>query len=60
MTACVRQRQRDRRRRDCAQVVASSGHGLNIFPDAINDLGVIVGRGPAGAVVGSGGTFQNE
>jgi probable HAF family extracellular repeat protein len=33
--------------------------GLNIFPDAINDFGVIVGQGPEGAVVDSGGTFQN-
>jgi probable HAF family extracellular repeat protein len=33
--------------------------GLNVFPDAINDLGVIVGQGPGGAVVDSGGGFQN-
>jgi probable HAF family extracellular repeat protein len=33
--------------------------GLNIFPDAINDSGVIVGQGPAGAVIDSGGTLQN-
>ena len=33
--------------------------GLNVFPDAINDLGVIVGQGPGGAVIDSGGTAQN-
>jgi probable HAF family extracellular repeat protein len=33
--------------------------GLNIFPDAINDSGVIVGQGPGGAVVDSGSGFQN-
>jgi probable HAF family extracellular repeat protein len=33
--------------------------GLNVFPDAINDLGVIVGQGPGGAVVDSGSGFQN-
>jgi probable HAF family extracellular repeat protein len=33
--------------------------GLNVFPDAINDLGAIVGQGPGGAVVDSGGGFQN-
>jgi len=33
--------------------------GLNVFPDAINDSGVIVGQGPGGAVVDSGNGFQN-
>jgi probable HAF family extracellular repeat protein len=33
--------------------------GLNVFPDAINDLGVIVGQGPGGAVIDSGGAIQN-
>ena len=37
--------------------------GLNVFPYAINDHGVIVGEGPTGgpggAVVDSGGGFQN-
>jgi probable HAF family extracellular repeat protein len=33
--------------------------GLNIFPYAINDLGVIVGQGPADAIVGSPGHFQS-
>ncbi len=34
--------------------------GLNVFPYAINDHGVIVGQGPTGgAVVDSGGGFQN-
>jgi probable HAF family extracellular repeat protein len=33
--------------------------GLNVFPDAINDFGVIVGQGPGGAVIDSGGTVRN-
>jgi probable HAF family extracellular repeat protein len=33
--------------------------GLNVFPDAINDFGVIVGQGPGGAVIDSGGALQN-
>jgi probable HAF family extracellular repeat protein len=33
--------------------------GLNIFPDAINDSGVIAGQGPAGAVVGTAGHLQS-
>jgi len=33
--------------------------GLNIFPDAINDHGVIAGQGPSGAVVGTAGHLQN-
>jgi probable HAF family extracellular repeat protein len=33
--------------------------GPNINPDAINDSGVIVGHGPGGAVIDSGGTIQN-
>jgi probable HAF family extracellular repeat protein len=33
--------------------------GLNIFPDAINGQGAIAGQGPAGAIVGTPGHFQN-
>jgi probable HAF family extracellular repeat protein len=33
--------------------------GLNIFPYAINDLGVIVGQGPGNAIVGTPGHFQS-
>lgn len=33
--------------------------GLNIFPYAINDLGVIVGQGPGNAIVGTAGHFQS-
>jgi len=33
--------------------------GLNIFPDAINDSGVIAGQGPAGAIVGTAGHLQS-
>jgi probable HAF family extracellular repeat protein len=33
--------------------------GLNVFPDAINDLGVIAGQGPGGAIVGTPGHFQS-
>jgi probable HAF family extracellular repeat protein len=33
--------------------------GLNIFPDAINKLGVIVGQGPGGAVVDAGSGLLN-
>jgi probable HAF family extracellular repeat protein len=33
--------------------------GLNLFPDAINDLGVIAGQGPGGAIVGTPGHFRN-
>ena len=33
--------------------------GLNVFPDAINDVGVVVGQGPGGAIADSGGAVQN-
>jgi probable HAF family extracellular repeat protein len=33
--------------------------GLNIFPYAINNLGVIVGQGPGNAIVGTPGHFQS-
>jgi probable HAF family extracellular repeat protein len=33
--------------------------GLNIFPNAINDFGVIVGQGPGNAIVGTPGHFQS-
>jgi probable HAF family extracellular repeat protein len=33
--------------------------GLNVFPDAINALGAIVGQGPGGPVIDSAGRLQN-
>jgi probable HAF family extracellular repeat protein len=33
--------------------------GLNIFPNAINDSATIVGAGPGGPVIDSGGTIRN-